>query len=66
MRRLYPRWRTVLERGPEPETIGDITTTLGGAADFDIRHTGRSTCRGGADAARQAGAGRKVIAVHGA
>ncbi|MEU2834998.1 transposase [Streptomyces lavendulae] len=64
-RALHPRWHTVMDRGLEPETIGDVITALGAAADLGVRHTGHSARRGGADAARRAGADRKAIAVHG-
>ncbi|MFD8025432.1 integrase [Streptomyces lavendulae] len=64
-RRLHPRWHTVMDSGLDPETIGDVITSLGAAAELEVKHTGHSTRRGGADAARQAGADRKAIAVHG-
>jgi integrase len=64
-RALHPRWHTVMPGGLQPETIGDIITALGAGADLQVRHTGHSARRGGADAARRAGADRKAIAVHG-
>ncbi|MFD3889960.1 site-specific integrase [Streptomyces microflavus] len=64
-RALHPRWHTVTDKGLDPETIGDIITAMGAGADLDVRHTGHSTRRGGADAARRAGADRKAIAAHG-
>jgi hypothetical protein len=44
-----------MESGLEPETIGDVITSLRAAA-LEVRHTGRSTRIGGADAARRTGA----------
>ncbi|GAA5607948.1 hypothetical protein [Streptomyces griseus] len=56
---------TVTDRGLDPETIGDVITAPGAGADLDVRHTGHSTRRGSADAARSAEAERKAIAAHG-
>ncbi|GAA2426800.1 hypothetical protein [Streptomyces coeruleofuscus] len=42
---MHNRWKTVLQRGLDPVTIGDILTRIGAPAQLDIRPTGHSPCR---------------------
>ncbi|WP_311766723.1 integrase [Streptomyces rhizosphaericus] len=62
---LHNRWHTVLDGGLGPETIGDIITALGAAAELPFRPTGHSGRRGSAESSRRAGNDRKHIAAQG-
>ncbi|GES32548.1 hypothetical protein AB0G60_16975 [Streptomyces angustmyceticus] len=41
-RALHPRWHTIMDAGPSPEAVGDVTTRLTARADLPVRHTGHS------------------------
>ncbi|WP_306324125.1 MULTISPECIES: tyrosine-type recombinase/integrase [unclassified Streptomyces] len=45
-RAVHNRWKTVLESGLDPETVGDILTRIGARAELDVRITGHSPRRG--------------------
>ncbi|MFM9449155.1 integrase [Streptomyces acidiscabies] len=45
-RAVHNRWMTVLDRGLDPESVGDILTRIGARAKLDIRPTGHSPRRG--------------------
>ncbi|GGJ70150.1 hypothetical protein GCM10010121_095980 [Streptomyces brasiliensis] len=45
-RAVHNRWKTVLDSGLDPVTIGDILTRIGVRAGLDIRPTGHSPRRG--------------------
>ncbi|MFE5847692.1 integrase [Streptomyces niveus] len=45
-RSLHNRWATVLDRGLDAESVGDILERIGARADLDIRVTGHSPRRG--------------------
>ncbi|MFF8431706.1 hypothetical protein ACF07Y_42575 [Streptomyces sp. NPDC016566] len=44
--RLHNRWKTVLDSGLDPESVGDVLTRIGARAQLDIRPTGHSPRRG--------------------
>ncbi|WP_329167552.1 hypothetical protein OHB49_45405 (plasmid) [Streptomyces sp. NBC_01717] len=54
-----------LERGPQPESIGDIITRAGERAGIEIPFTGHSPCRGLATSSRLNGHDQIVIAKQG-
>lgn len=62
---LHPRWHTVMGGGLDPETIGDVITRLGAAAELKFRPTGHSPRRGAATSSKRAGNDRKEIARQG-
>ncbi|MFC9498434.1 integrase [Streptomyces sp. NPDC056982] len=45
-RALHNRWHTVLPKGLDPESVGDVLERIGARADLDIRLTGHSPRRG--------------------
>ncbi|MFF8432448.1 integrase [Streptomyces sp. NPDC016566] len=45
-RAVHNRWKTVLQGGLDPETVGDVLTRIGARAQLDIRPTGHSPRRG--------------------
>ncbi|WP_369228010.1 tyrosine-type recombinase/integrase [Streptomyces sp. R39] len=45
-RAVHNRWKTVLDSGIDPVTVGDILTRIGARAELDIRPTGHSPRRG--------------------
>ncbi|MFM9625117.1 integrase [Streptomyces turgidiscabies] len=45
-RAVHNRWKTVLDSGIEPVTVGEILTRIGARAELDIRPTGHSPRRG--------------------
>lgn len=45
-RAVHNRWKTVLDSGLAPESVGDVLTRIGARAKLDIRPTGHSPRRG--------------------
>ncbi|GGN40843.1 hypothetical protein GCM10011578_088510 [Streptomyces fuscichromogenes] len=41
-RAVHNRWKTVLDSGLDPESVGDVLTRIGARAQLDIRPTGHS------------------------
>ncbi|MGX1762277.1 hypothetical protein ACWIG5_36165 [Streptomyces lydicus] len=58
-------WHTIMDVGPSPEAVGDVTTRLTARADLPVRQTGHSPRRGAAEEFRRAGNDRKTIAKQG-
>ncbi|WP_327328692.1 hypothetical protein OG735_41230 (plasmid) [Streptomyces sp. NBC_01210] len=54
-RQLHSRWKTVMEDGLEPESVGDVLTRIGEKAGLDIRPTGHSPRRGLVTESQRAG-----------
>lgn len=72
-RALHNRWHTVLPKGLEPETVGDILERIGGRADLDVRPhraqpapgPGHRVLPGGQPRRRHGEAGRMVARLQG-
>ena len=45
-RAVHNRWKTILDSGLDPETVGDVLTRIAAHAQLDIRPTGHSPRRG--------------------
>ncbi|GAA3479412.1 hypothetical protein [Streptomyces yanii] len=64
-RRLPLRWHTVMQGGPQLESVGDVITRAGERAGIEIRFTGHSPRRGLAASSRVKGHVRIVVAKQG-